>query len=126
MKAFHLGDTLVRHISAPLAHMHSEALRITRILGQPVKMFYMHTVTPWTTTPAAFERQVDSPSGNREIAYAKSLLVIKTPAAMSTVQTNGCFFRRLSWMTRAYRSPNTPTNFDEAVKPGKLKRARID
>jgi hypothetical protein len=106
--------------------MHNEALRIARILGQPVKMFYMHTVTPGTTNPPTFELQVDSPSGNREIAYAKSLLVITPPAAMSTVQTNGCFFRLLSWMTRAYRSPKTPNNFDEAVKPGKAKSARID
>jgi len=29
-------------------------------------------------------------------------------------------------MTRAYRSPNTPTNFDAAVKPGKAKSDRID
>jgi len=126
VQAFHLSDTLVRHISAQLAHMHSEALRIARIFCQPVKMFYMHAVTPWTTNPPAFELQIDPPSGNREIAYAKRLLVVTTPAAMTTVQTNGCFFRLLSWMTRAYRSPNTPTNFDDAVKPGKAKRARID
>jgi hypothetical protein len=48
------------------------------------------------------------------------------PAAMYTVQTNGCFFRLLSWMTRAYRSAKTPNNFHEVVKPGKAKSARID
>jgi hypothetical protein len=42
------------------------------------------------------------------------------------VATDGCFFRLLSWITRAYRSPNLPTNFDEAVKPGNANSARID
>ena len=36
------------------------------------------------------------------------------------------FLLLLSWMTRAYRSAKTPNNFDEAVKPGKAKSARID
>jgi hypothetical protein len=45
---------------------------------------------------------------------------------VSTMTADGCFFRRLSWITRAYRSPNTPTNFDDAVKPGNANNARID
>ncbi len=86
----------------------------------------MHAVKPWTTNPPAFELQIDAPSGNREIAHAKSLWVVTTPAAMSTMHSIGCFFRLGNWMTRAYRAPNTPTNFDNAVKPGKAKGARID
>jgi len=42
------------------------------------------------------------------------------------MRTDGCFFRRLSWMTRAYRSPKTPSNLALATKPGKVNKARID
>ena len=52
----------------------------------------MHAVKPWTTNPPAFELQIDAPSGNREIAHAKSLWVVTTPAAMSTMHSIGCFF----------------------------------
>ena len=126
VQALHLSDTLVRHIPAQLAHMQGKTLRITRIFCQPVKVLYMHAVAPRTTHRPAVELQIDSPSSNREITYSHNLLVVTPSAAMSTGQTGGCFFRLLSWMTRAYRSPYTPTNFDETVKPGKAKRARID
>jgi len=105
--------------------MHGKALAIARILRQPVKMFYMHAAAPRTTDTPAVKLQVDSPSGNREITHPQNLLVVTRPAAMTTVRTDGCFFRLLSWMTRAYRSPNTPANFGAAVKPGKTKRDRI-
>ncbi len=91
-----------------------------------VSVFYMHAITPRTVDPPAFELQVDSPAGNREIAYPQEPLIVAPPVPVSTVKTEGRFFRLLSWITRAYRSPHTPTNFDEALKPGKVKSARID
>ena len=126
VQAFHLGNSLVRHIPAQLAHMHGKALRIARVVCQPVKMFYMHAAAPRTSDTPAFELQVDSPSGNRQVSYPQHLLVVTPAAALTTVTTDGCFFRRLSWITRAYRSPNLPTNFDEALKPGNANSARID
>jgi len=96
VQAFHLGHGLVRHIPAQLAHLHGKALRIARIVSQPVKMFYMHAVAPRTTDPPAFELQVDSPSGNRAIAHPQELPVVTTSAAVTTVRTDGCCFRLLS------------------------------
>lgn len=126
VQALHLSNCLVRHIPAQLAYMHGKALGITRALRQPVKMFYMHAAAPRAIDTPTFKLQVDPPSGNREITYPQNLLVITPPATVSTVRTEGGFFRLLSWITRAYRSLNTPTNFDAAVKPGNAKSARID
>ena len=64
VQAFHLGDRLVRHISAQLAYMHGKPLRIARVFCQPVKMFYVHAAALRTTDAPTFELQVDSPSGN--------------------------------------------------------------
>ena len=125
VQAFHLGDGLVRHIPAQCAHLHGKALGIARVLCQPVQVFYMHAGAPRTTNSPAFKFHVDSPSSDREITYPQGLLVVTPPASVTTVRTDGCFFRFLSWMTRAYRSPNTPTNLDLATKPGNEKSARI-
>ncbi len=126
VQAFHLGDCLVRHISAQLAHMHGKTLRIARVICQPVKMFYMHAGAPQTTDTTAFKQQVDSPPGNGEVSYPQHLLVVTSSTPLTTVRTDGRFSRLLSWITRAYRSPNLPTNFDATVKPGNANSARVD
>jgi len=126
VQTFHLSHGLVRHIPTQMAHMQCKALRIARILCQPVKVLYMHAVTPRATDTPAFKLQVDPPAGNREVACPHDFLVVTPPASISTVTTQSCFFRLLRWITRAYRSPNTPTNFDQAVNPGKANNERID
>ena len=85
----------------------------------------MHAVTPRTTDTPALELQVHPPAGNREVSYPQDPLVVTPPAPVTTVTTDSCFFRRLSRITRAYRSPNTPANFDDTVKPGNANSARI-
>jgi len=85
----------------------------------------MHAATPRAIDTPAFKLQVDSPSGHRQVAYPQQLLVVTPPAPLTTVTTDGCFFRRLSWITRLYRSPNFPSNFDAVVKPGNANSARI-
>ena len=89
-------------------------------------MFYMHAAAPRAVDTPAFELQVDPPSGNREIPDPQDLLVVTSPAPVPTVRTEGCFFRLLSFMTRAYRSPNTPFNWEAATKPGNVNNERID
>ena len=126
MQPLHLGDRLVRHIAAQLAHMHRKALGVAWVLCQPVEMLYMHAATPRAIDTPAFKLQVDSPTGNREIPYPQDLLVVTSPAAVSTARTDRGFFRRLSWMTRAYRSPKTPLNREAATKPGNVNSERID
>jgi hypothetical protein len=98
--------------------MHGKALGIARVLCQPVMMLYMHAATPRTFDTPAFKLQIDPPTGNRKIPHVQDLLVITSPAAVATVRTDRSFFRLLSWMTRAYRSPNTPLNREAAVNPG--------
>ncbi len=85
VQAFHLGDRLVRHIPAQLAHMHRKALRIARVLCQPVKMLYMHADTPRTIDTPTFELHVNPPSSNRQIAYPQDFLVVTPPATVTTV-----------------------------------------
>ena len=126
VQAFHLGDGLVWHIPAQLAHMHGKSLGIARVLRQPVKMFYMHATAPRAVDTPAFKLQVDPPASNREIADPQDLLVVTSPAAVSAARTMGCFFRRLSFRMRAYRSPNTPFNVEAATKPGNANSNRID
>jgi len=106
--------------------MHGKALGIARVLRQPVKMLYMHAAAPRAVDTPAFELQVDAPAGNREITYPQDPFVVTSPAAVSTVRTGGCFFLRLSFMIRAYRSPNTPFNWEAATKPGNANSERID
>jgi len=106
--------------------MHGKALGIARILRQPVKMLYMHAAAPRAVDAPAFELQVDPPSGNREITYSQDAFVVTPPAAVTTVGTDGCFFRLLSFTIRAYRSPNTPFNWAAATNPGNVNSERID
>ena len=50
--------------------------------------------------------QIDPPACQRQVADPAHLLVIAPPAPLPTVRAHSCFFRLLSWMTRAYRSSN--------------------
>ena len=125
MQTLHLGDRLVRHIAAQLTHVHRKALGVAWVFCQPVEMLYMHAATPRTVDAPAFELQVDAPAGDRQIAHSQNLSVITPPAAMATVGTGSGFFRLVSRITRAYRSPKTPSNLDEAEKPGSAKSDRI-
>jgi len=92
-----------------LNNMHGKALGIARVLCQLVKMFYIHAAEPRAVDTPAFELQVDPPVGN---------------AARSS--NRWLFFRHLRFMTRAYRSPNTPFNWEAATNPGNVNRERID
>jgi len=86
----------------------------------------MHAAAPRAIDTPAFKLQIDPPAGNREIPYPQDLLVVSSPAALPTARTERGFFRLLSWMTRAYRSPNTPLNREAATKPGNVNNERID
>ena len=126
VQALHLGNSLVRHVPAQLAYMHGKALGIARVICQPVKMLYMHAATPRAIDTPAFKLQVDPPAGNRQIPYPQALLVVTPPAAVTAMRTDRGFFRLLSRITRAYRSPNTPLIREAATKPGNANSERID
>jgi hypothetical protein len=86
----------------------------------------MYATAPRTVDTPAFELQVDTPASNREIPHLQDSFVVSSPAAVTTMRTEGCFFRLLSLMTRAYRSPNTPLIREAATKPGNVNSERID
>ena len=89
-------------------------------------MLYLHAATPRAIDTPAFKLQIDPPTGNREISHPKALLVATSPAAAATARTARGFFRRLSWMTRAYRPPNSPLNREAATNPGNENSERIE
>ena len=86
----------------------------------------MQAAAPRAIDTPAIELQADPPAGNREITYPQVPFVVTSPTTVSTVRTDGCFFLRLSFMMRAYRSPNTPFNWEAATKPGNANSERID
>jgi hypothetical protein len=89
-------------------------------------MFYVHAATSRTAHTPALELEVDTPSRDREITYPQHPPVVTAATAVTAVGAHSSFFRLVSRITRAYRSPKTPRNLDAAVKPGNANRARID
>ena len=90
--------------------MRRKTLGVARVVRQPVQVFYMQTAAPRTVDAPTLVFQRDPPACQRQVADPAHLLVIAPPAPLPTVRANSCFFRLLSWMTRAYRSSNTPFN----------------
>jgi hypothetical protein len=110
VQALHLGDSFVRHITAQLTHLHGKALRIARVLRQPVQMLYMHAAAPRAVDMPAVKLQfVDPPASNREIPHLQDSFVVTSPAAVTTVRTEGCFFRLLS-LTNHFSVPDNEQN----------------
>ena len=106
--------------------MRRKTLGVARVVRQPVQVFYMHTAAPRTVDAPTLVFQIDPPACQRQVADPAHLLVIAPPAPLPTVRAHSCFFRLLSWMTRAYRSSNTPFNPAPAKKPGSANSERID
>ncbi len=126
VQALQLGHRLVRHLPAERADVHRVPLREARVLRQPVEPLYVHATAPSTVDAPALELDVDPPPGHREVASAVRPLVVTAPRAQAALSASRSFFRRRSTMTRAYRSPNTPTSCDRATKPGNENSARMD
>ena len=90
--------------------MRRKTLGVARVVRQPVQVFYMQTAAPRTVDAPTLVFQIDPPACQRQVADPAHLLVIAPPAPLPTVRAHSCFFRLLSWMMRAYRSPNRPFN----------------
>jgi len=83
VQALHVGDRLVRHVAAQLAHMQGKALGVARVLCQPVEVLYMHATAPRTVDAPALELQVDAQAGNREVAHAADAFIVTASAAVA-------------------------------------------
>jgi hypothetical protein len=119
MKMLQVRDRFIGHFTTQLAHMHGKALRVARILRQPVQSFYVHALTLRTIDPPLLKFQMHTVTGHGEIANTPSRFVIAPLIASAAPRTDGSFFRRRSVTTRAYLSPKTPRNLALAVNPGK-------
>ena len=74
-------------------------------------------------TPA-LKLQPDAPHPNRQIPYPARPLIVAPMTTPPAAGADGCFFRRRSTITRAYRSPNTPSSFEHTTNPGTAIRSR--
>ena len=119
-----LGHRLVGHVATELADVKGEALRVARILRQPVELLYEHGTALRAPHAPPLELEVDAPVGGTNVADADGALVIAASAAMAAARAPRGFFRRRRTTTRAKRSPKTPLRREEAMKPGSENRAR--
>jgi hypothetical protein len=118
VQPFHLGNRLVRHVAAQLAHMQGKALGIAWILCQPIEMLYVHATAPRTFDAPTLELQVNSPARHSEITRSTSAFVMALTATVATAGTHSRFFRRIRVMIRAWRSPKMPLSVPLVTKPG--------
>ena len=65
-----LGHRLVGHVATELADVKREALRVARILRQPVELLYEHGAAPRAPHAPALELEVDAPVGGTNVAHA--------------------------------------------------------
>ncbi len=83
VQALHLGDYLIRHVAAQLAHMQGKALGVARILCQPIEVLYMHAIAPRTVDTPALELQVDAQPSHREIAHTAGAFIVTASTAVA-------------------------------------------
>ena len=119
-----LGHRLVGHVATKPSDVKREALRVARVLRQPVELLYEHGAAPRAPHAPALELEVYPPVGDANVADPHAALVIAASATMTAARAARCFFRRRRMTTRAKRSPNTPLRRDEAMKPGSENRPR--
>ena len=114
-----LGERLDGRRLAAAPDVEREALGVERIVGEPIELLLFHLRAAPALDPPRLDLEEDSPVATREVSNPAHPPVVPTAVA-PTANSAGCFFeRRVSVMTRAMRSPNTPTTAGLGVKPGK-------
>lgn len=113
-----LGDVLNTRGSAALSHVIGKALRVERIIGQPLKLFLLHSLAVPAVHTAHIELEVHPRIPAAQIPYPPPLAVVP-PRLRARARTTGRFFeRRVRRTTRARRSPNRPGAVRLGVNPG--------
>jgi len=114
-----LGDCLDGCIGTTPAHIPGKALRIERIVRQPVQSFALHLAAVSTGNTPQFVLQIHPRVAAGQVADTPPLAVVPT-AMHRTTDPALCFFeRRTSVTTRAFGSPKTPRTVAWGRKPGK-------
>ena len=88
--------------------MKSKALGIEGIVGEPVQSFLLHPLAVPAVDAADIELKVDARTSAWKIPHSAKFAVIPTALGATTVTARRFFERRVSVMTRAPGSPNSP------------------
>jgi hypothetical protein len=96
-----------RRPAAP-ADIIGKALGIERIVRQKVELLALHLATVTAVKAPHLQFQNNPRVAARQIAHAPHLAIVPAHLTATTATANGFFERRLSLITRAFGSPNTP------------------
>ena len=110
--------------SASPPHEEGEALRVERVVREPVDLLALHFATAPTADSPDFRLEVDAPVPARQVADSTSPGVVVAPMPAATDTACRFFGRRLRRTTSAIRSPNTPRTAELGVNPGNLYASR--
>jgi len=108
-----------RRATAP-ADVIGKALGVVRIVGQKVEPLALHLAAVATVEPAHLQFQKNPRVAARQIAHTPQLAVIPAHLNTTAATASRFFERRLSLITRALGSPNTPCTVGSGRNPGKI------
>ncbi len=99
--------------------MESKALGVEWVVGQPVKPLLLHSLAASAVDPTDGDLKEDAHTSRRKISDTAQFAVIP-PALYPTTNSARRFFeRRVSRITKAWGSPNTPVTVSAGWNPGK-------
>jgi len=112
------GDIPDRRDTAPASHPEGKALRIKRVVGQPLQALLLHFPATPAQNASDLHIQPDATVATRQIPNPSHLAVVKHPVCPSAGSAKRFFPRRRSLMTRAFGSPKIPDTSVSGVNPG--------
>ena len=92
---------------------------VVRIVGEPFQLFLLHALAAPAIHATEIEFEIDPRPAARQIANLARLAVIPAAVNSPTNSADRFFERRVSRITLAWRSPNSPLTVVEGRKPGK-------
>jgi hypothetical protein len=95
-------------VSAATANVESKAFGVERIISQPVKPLLLHSSAAPAVDPTVVELKEDARIPRRQISDTAQFAVIPTALYLATNSARRFFERRVSRITRAWGSPNSP------------------
>jgi hypothetical protein len=98
----------------------SKSLRVERIVSEEVQLFPLHLATAAAVDAPHLQFQINPRVAARQIAHAPQFAIVPAHLTATAIAAHGFFERRLSLITRAFGSPNTPCTVGSGRNPGKL------
>ena len=103
--------------SAAPADVVGKALGVVRVVGKECEPLALHLATTAASHPPHLELEIDARIPVGQIACSTYRPVVPAVMHRPTGAADCCFERRMSVMTRALRSPNTPRSIARGRKP---------